>query len=133
MAVTIEVCLDSVELALAAKEGGVDRVELCDNLLEGGTTPGPGTIQVARKYLEIDLNVIIRPRGGGLPLLACGVQGDEGGHRGSQGGRRQRGRHWASTTGGSIDRRRTADVAGCTSTSKRWMRLLRNSTLLETN
>lgn len=62
--VRIEVCIDSVDSALAAQQGGADRVELCDNLLEGGTTPSAGTIAVARKHLSIGLQVMIRPRGG---------------------------------------------------------------------
>jgi copper homeostasis protein len=60
----IEVCVDSIESALRAQEGGADRVELCDNLFEGGTTPSAGAIAVARERLRIGLHVIVRPRGG---------------------------------------------------------------------
>jgi copper homeostasis protein len=62
--VKIEVCLDSVESAINAQLGGADRVELCDNLMEGGTTPSAGTIELARQHLTLGLQVIIRPRGG---------------------------------------------------------------------
>ena len=62
--VQIEICANSVNSALAAQKGGASRVELCQNLKEGGTTPSLGEIFTARKLLEIDLYVLIRPRGG---------------------------------------------------------------------
>jgi copper homeostasis protein len=62
--VSLEVCANSVTSALAAQDGGAVRVELCDNLYEGGTTPSYGEILMARKLLHIKLYVLIRPRGG---------------------------------------------------------------------
>ena len=60
----LEICCFSVESALNAQLGNADRIELCDNIKEGGTTPSHGMIFLVRKKLQIDINVIIRPRGG---------------------------------------------------------------------
>jgi copper homeostasis protein len=62
--INLEVCANSLTSALAAQEGGAIRVELCDNLNEGGTTPSYGQIKLARKLLNIKLYVLIRPREG---------------------------------------------------------------------
>lgn len=62
--INLEVCANSVSSALAAQDGGAIRVELCDNLNEGGTTPSYGQILMARKLLHIKLYPLIRPREG---------------------------------------------------------------------
>ena len=59
----IEVCVDSMESAREAVRGGADRLELCANLIIGGTTPSPHLIRSAAA-LGVPVNVLIRPRFG---------------------------------------------------------------------
>lgn len=60
-----ENCANSVESCVEAQRAGVDRVELCAGIPEGGTTPSYGDIIMARRVLDTTkLHVIIRPRGG---------------------------------------------------------------------
>lgn len=59
----LEICANSYASALAAQLGGAKRVELCDNLAEGGTTPSYAQIKLS-KQLNIAIWPIIRPRGG---------------------------------------------------------------------
>ena len=72
--VLIEICLEGVESAVIAAQSGADRIELCANLLEGGTTPSFGTISLVKELLDkhnrqeknkvCPVNIMIRPRGG---------------------------------------------------------------------
>ncbi|MEC3881040.1 copper homeostasis protein CutC [Parapedobacter sp. 10938] len=62
----LEICANSVLSALNAQEGGADRVELCQNLESGGTTPSLGQVWLARGGLSIGVHVLIRPRAGGF-------------------------------------------------------------------
>jgi copper homeostasis protein len=60
----IEIVVYNIESALKAQEGGADRIELCDNPGDGGTTPSYGTIEVVRNNTNLDVYVMLRPRGG---------------------------------------------------------------------
>lgn len=59
-----EVVVYDIESAFKAQEGGADRIELCDNPADGGTTPSAGTVEAVRQHLTLDVFAMIRPRGG---------------------------------------------------------------------
>lgn len=65
-AVLLEVCVDTLQSAINAERGGADRVELCADLADAGTTPSHGTLRLALERLRIPVFPIIRPRGGGF-------------------------------------------------------------------
>lgn len=60
----LECATDSVESALAAAKGGADRLELCANLIIGGTTPTLALYDEVRSHSDIPLFILIRPRFG---------------------------------------------------------------------
>lgn len=62
MKLHLEVCAFGIQSCLVAERAGATRVELCDNPIEGGTTPSYGTIKKVREKIAIDLYPIIRPR-----------------------------------------------------------------------
>ena len=64
MSYQIEICANSVQSAINAELGGANRVELCDNLWEGGTTPSHASIKLAKEQVDIPVFVLVRPRGG---------------------------------------------------------------------
>ena len=64
--VLVEACVDSVASSLAAERGGAHRLELCDALFDGGTTPSSGMIASCKAAVTIPVVVMIRPRGGGF-------------------------------------------------------------------
>lgn len=86
----IEVCANSLQSALEAEKGGAIRIELCDNMKDGGTTPSLAKIKRAKQLLNIDVYVIIRPRGGNFvydeidfqvmreDIIACGAEDCDG-------------------------------------------------------
>lgn len=67
----LECCVDSVESAIHAEEGGADRLELCANLVIGGTTPTTALFHAVRKAVAIKIHVLVRPRFGDFLYSAC--------------------------------------------------------------
>ncbi|HMJ21938.1 MAG TPA: copper homeostasis protein CutC [Terriglobales bacterium] len=62
----LEVCVESIDHAVAAERGGAHRIELCSDLASGGITPSAGLIETARHHLRLPIHVLIRPRAGGF-------------------------------------------------------------------
>jgi copper homeostasis protein len=60
----LEIATSDFDTTRSAVDGGADRIELCANLNEGGTTPSYGTIYQCREAFDVLLYPIIRPRGG---------------------------------------------------------------------
>jgi copper homeostasis protein len=70
----LEACVENLKEAIAAEQQGANRIELCDNLHVGGTTPSYGTIFMAKKTLTIPIMVLVRPRGGNFVYNAWEVE-----------------------------------------------------------
>ena len=64
MSYTLEVCVDSTASALAAKKGGADRLELCADLIVGGTTPSLALVRQVKETTGLPVRALLRPRFG---------------------------------------------------------------------
>lgn len=64
LSVLVEACVDSVDAARVAERAGAGRLELCENLGVGGTTPSPKLLRAVRAAVRIPISVMVRPRGG---------------------------------------------------------------------
>ena len=60
----LEIAVFNIASAIAAEKAGADRIELCENPYDGGTTPSYGTLKTVREKINIPVFPIIRPRGG---------------------------------------------------------------------
>ncbi len=60
----LEICCDSIASAITAEANGANRIELCENLDQGGVTPSAGKIELAKELVNIPVLVLVRPRKG---------------------------------------------------------------------
>lgn len=61
MPYTLEVCVDSTASALAAQRGGADRLELCADLIVGGTTPSLALVRQVKETTGLPVRALLRP------------------------------------------------------------------------
>jgi copper homeostasis protein len=71
--IIFELCAETIDACLAAKEGGAHRIELCSGLREGGLTPSHGLVEAAIKCSGLAVHVLVRPRGGSFQYTKCEV------------------------------------------------------------
>lgn len=74
MPILVEACVDSVHGAIAAEQAGARRLELCANLVEGGTTPSAGMLRAVHRCVGIPVFAIVRPRGGDFVYDAADIE-----------------------------------------------------------
>ena len=71
--IVFELCAETVDACLAARDGGAHRIELCSGLSEGGLTPSHGLIHAAVERSGLPVHVLIRPRGGDFLYTAAEI------------------------------------------------------------
>lgn len=64
----LEICVNSIQSAFNAKEGGARRIELCQNLNQGGTSPSLAVVEYCLQTLKLRTHVLLRPRSGDFNL-----------------------------------------------------------------
>jgi copper homeostasis protein len=74
VSILIEGCVETVEECVNAKRGGATRLELCDRLDVGGTTPGAALIDAVHAEVGLPIMAMVRPRGGSFVHSAAELE-----------------------------------------------------------
>ncbi len=72
--VIFEVCAETMEACIAARNGGADRIELCSALSEGGLTPSHGLLRAAVVESGLPIHAMVRPRGGSFVYTPAEIE-----------------------------------------------------------